>query len=126
MKKKVLVLAFLCGLCCFSAVSPVMAANEWDKEICSKLADEQKKEYGCDETSPEATSVAVEIINVITGVVGVIGVLMIVIGGINYATSSGDPGKTKKAKDTIMYSAIGLVVALMAFALVNFVLGGAF
>ena len=47
---------------------------------------------------------------------------MIVIGGINYALSQGDPGKVKKAKDTILYGVIGLVVALLAFAIVTFVL----
>ena len=47
---------------------------------------------------------------------------MIIIGGINYALSQGDPGKVKKAKDTILYGIIGLVVALLAFAIVQFVL----
>ena len=39
-----------------------------------------------------------------------------------YTTSSGDSAKVKKAKDTIMYGVIGLVIALLAFAIVNFVL----
>ncbi len=126
MKKKILVFAMLCGVCCFGAVSPALAANEWDKDICDKIAPEQRQEYGCGEDNPEATGVAVGIINAVIGVTGVIAVLMIVIGGINYATSSGDAGKAKKAKDTILYSAIGLVVVLLAFSLVNFVLGGVF
>ncbi len=63
------------------------------------------------------------IINVIIGIVGFITILMIIIGGIMYATSSGDSGKAKKAKDTIMYGLIGLVIALLAFAIVNFVMG---
>ena len=48
---------------------------------------------------------------------------MIILGGISYATSQGDPGKVKKGKDTILYGIIGLVVALLAYAIVNFVLG---
>ena len=47
---------------------------------------------------------------------------MIIIGGIQYSTSAGDSGKVKKAKDTILYGIIGLVIALLAFAIVNFVL----
>ena len=62
------------------------------------------------------------VINGITFVVGLIAVIMIVIGGIFYAISAGDPGKVKKAKDTIMYGIIGLIVALLAFAIINFVL----
>ncbi len=54
--------------------------------------------------------------------IGVISVIMIVIGGIRYATSGGDEKGTKGAKDTILYAVIGLVVALLAFAIVNFVL----
>ena len=39
-------------------------------------------------------------------------------------TSAGDPGKTKKAKDTILYAVIGLIICVLAFAIVNFVIGG--
>ena len=106
----------------------MLADNNWTTNICSKLdpGSQQYIDSGCGNTNPGAESVAVGIINAVISVIGVIAVLMIVIGGVNYATSSGDPGKAKKAKDTILYSAIGLVVALMAFALVNFVLAGAF
>ena len=33
-------------------------------------------------------------------VIGVVAVVMIIIGGVNYAASQGDPGKVKKSKDT--------------------------
>lgn len=61
-------------------------------------------------------------LNVVFGFIGVIAVVMIVLGGISYATSQGDPGKIQKGKNTILYGIIGLVVVLMAFAIVNFVL----
>lgn len=63
------------------------------------------------------------IIQVVIYVVGLLAVVMIIIGGIMYSTSAGDPGKVKKAKDTIMYGIIGLVIAVLAFAIVNFILG---
>ncbi|MBQ6355085.1 hypothetical protein IJJ18_01520 [Candidatus Saccharibacteria bacterium] len=66
------------------------------------------------------------IINVALGVIGLIAVVMIILGGVQYTTSSGDAAKVKKAKDTILYGIIGLVVALLAFAIVNFVLGNVF
>lgn len=66
------------------------------------------------------------IINVVIGVVGFIAVAMIVMGGISYATSQGDAAKTKKAMNTVLYGVVGLVVALLAFAIVNFVLGNVF
>ena len=63
------------------------------------------------------------VINAIVFVVGMVAVVMIILGGINYATSQGDPGKVKKGKDTILYGIIGLVISILAFAIVNFVLG---
>ena len=35
-------------------------------------------------------------------------------------TSTGDPAKTKKARDTILYAAIGLVICGLAALIVNF------
>ena len=63
------------------------------------------------------------VINAIVFIVGMIAVVMIILGGVNYATSQGDPGKVKKGKDTILYGIIGLVISILAFAIVNFVLG---
>ncbi len=54
--------------------------------------------------------------------VGIIAVIFIVIGGVNYTTSQGDPNKTKKAKTTILYAVIGLIVSLLAFGITSFVL----
>ncbi len=62
------------------------------------------------------------ILNAVFVLIGIISVVMIILGGITYATSQGDPGKVKKGKDTILYGVIGLVVALLAFAIVQFVL----
>ena len=67
-----------------------------------------------------------QIVNVILGVIGLVAVVVVILGGIQFVTSTGDPAKTKKAKDTILYGIIGLVVALLAFAIVNFVLGNVF
>lgn len=63
-----------------------------------------------------------KIINIVIGVIGFAAVAMTIYGGVQYTTSAGDPGKVKKAKDTIMYGIVGLVVAILAYAIVNFVL----
>ncbi|MCA9342848.1 hypothetical protein KC950_02435 [Candidatus Saccharibacteria bacterium] len=54
--------------------------------------------------------------------VGVASVIMIMVGGFKYMVSAGEAGATKSAKDTILYAVIGLVVAVMAQAIVSFVL----
>ena len=66
------------------------------------------------------------IINVVIGIIGFVAVMVIILGGVQYTTSAGDSGKVKKAKDTIMYGIIGLIVALMAYSIVNFILSNVF
>jgi hypothetical protein len=63
------------------------------------------------------------IVNVMLFILGAIAVIMIIIGGIRYATSNGDAAAIKGAKDTILYAVIGLIVAILAYAIVNFVVG---
>lgn len=66
------------------------------------------------------------IISVVLGVLGILAVAYIIYGGFMFTTAAGDAAKTKKARETIMYGVIGLVVALLAFAIVNFVLTSVF
>jgi hypothetical protein len=56
-------------------------------------------------------------------VAAAVAVLIIVFGGIGYITSIGDAARVKQAKDTILYAVIGLVVVILAYAIVNFVIG---
>ena len=62
------------------------------------------------------------IINTVIAALGIVAVIVIILGGIQYMTSSGDAGKVKKAKDTILYGVIGLVICVLAYAIVNFVI----
>ena len=54
---------------------------------------------------------------------GIISVIMVVFGGIQYTTSNGNPSQAQKAKQTIMYSLIGLAISIFAVAIVNLVVG---
>lgn len=62
------------------------------------------------------------IVNLLLYLLGAIAVIVIVIGGIRYTTSNGEAANTKAAKDMILYAVVGLVVAIMAYAIVNFVI----
>lgn len=66
------------------------------------------------------------IISVVLGIVGLVAVVMMILGGIGFVTSQGEAGKVAKAKNTILYGLVGLVISLLAFAIVNFVLSGVF
>lgn len=63
------------------------------------------------------------VLNVVFAVLGAISVVMVIIGGIKYAASQGDPQAIAKAKGTIIYAVVGLVVAILAVAIVDFVIG---
>jgi multisubunit Na+/H+ antiporter MnhB subunit len=54
-------------------------------------------------------------------IIGAISVIMLIIGGIRYVVSGGDSGAVTSAKNTILYAIVGIVVAILAYALVNFV-----
>ena len=49
--------------------------------------------------------------------------IFIIVGGLKYVLSAGDPNQTATAKNTILYAAIGLIVSLAAFTIVQFVIG---
>lgn len=55
------------------------------------------------------------------GILGGIAVIMIVFGGIRFATSAGDASSVASAKKIILYAVVGLVVALLAGAIVTFI-----
>ena len=62
------------------------------------------------------------ILNTFTFIIGAIAILMLIIGGLRYVTSNGDSTQLTSAKNTILYAIIGIVIAVMANAIVNFVL----
>ena len=64
-----------------------------------------------------------EIVNVLLFILGIISVIVIVIGGIRYTTSGGDSSQVTGAKNTVLYAVVGLIVAILAYAIVNFVVG---
>lgn len=86
-----------------------------------KCYDTAGKEIPC---TTEAIGDVTKILNAIIGVLGIVAVVVVIIGGVTYMTSSGDAGKVKKAKDTILYGCIGLIIVALSFAIVNFVIAG--
>jgi len=61
--------------------------------------------------------------NWLLGIAGLVAVVFLVIGGIRYIVSAGNPTQTEGAKKTIIYALVGLAVIVLALVLVNVVLG---
>lgn len=81
----------------------------------------EKIEGGVPQVDPDAATG--NIINFVLYALGIVAVVMMIVAGVQMTTSAGDPGAVKKAKMTMTYAIIGLVVAILAYAIVNFVVG---
>jgi hypothetical protein len=101
------------------AAVPVGAIEVFDE--CENIPDSAV----CQSTGTEGDdlpSMAQIIVNTLLVVLGMVAVVMIVVGGFRYTLSRGEASEIKTAKDIILYAIIGLIVAIMAYAIVNFVL----
>lgn len=107
-----------------SAVAVSTAVLAYSTSVSASAADQIK--VGSESTGQASGGTTLEqgvetVINLLLFLIGIIAVIAIIIGGIRYTTSNGDAGQTKAAKDTILYAIIGLIVAIMAYAIVRWV-----
>lgn len=63
------------------------------------------------------------ILNFALGFLGFVATIMVIYGGILYVTSAGNDDNVGKAKKILLYAAIGIVLIMISFALVNTILG---
>lgn len=113
------VIAFALGIFTTNTITPAFAIGD----VCnSSAANEVKEAAGCHGTKDDLKNVIINVINGVVGMLALVAVVFVIIGGVQYMTSTGDSGKTKKAKDTILYALIGLAVCALAFVIVNFVI----
>jgi hypothetical protein len=120
LKQAALSLAVIFGL----VLVPVAAVGAINVDPLDNICSESKSDSEvCKEKARnEDISVTIgDVINLLLFVVGAISVIMIIVGGILYAVSTGDQSRITKAKYTIIYAVAGLVVSLLAYAIVNFV-----
>lgn len=62
------------------------------------------------------------LLSVLLGLAGGIALLVIVVAGFRFVTSQGNPDATNRARNTIIYALIGLVICTLAYSAVTFVL----
>lgn len=117
MKKLAAILTILAILFC--GVGPAFVEPAY-ADVCSDADADMKEVLGCGKkkTIGQVGNVWIERV---LSFVGLAAVIMIIVGGIFYVKSMGDPGKTKRARDTIIYGVVGLIVALLAYAIVALV-----
>lgn len=68
-------------------------------------------------------SVIVTAVKISSEIAAAVCLLIIVLGGLRYIISAGNPESVKRSKDTLIYAVVGLVVSISAFTIVSFVVG---
>ena len=120
-KKIIILLGFLAVTSLIASTPAQGAVNVWG----DSRADNPTASI-CVSQGAAADQNVNSIIKVITStllfILGVVAIIMIIISGIKYVTSSGDASKIASAKNTLMYSIVGLIVAIASYAIVEFVL----
>lgn len=121
MRLKLLTISLITPLLLLPAALPLAAQSPKDK-VCEQVSqiDPDCQTGGDRIFGPDG--LIEDIINVLTFVIGVVAVIIIIVAGLMYVLSGGDPNNTKRAKDAIIYSVVGLIVAVMARLIVNFVI----
>lgn len=99
-------------------LNPICATTP-DATACK---DNSKKQEFNDNSLFGPNGILTKATRLVAIVVGIAAVIMIIIGGIQYVVSSGDPTNVTNAKNTVFYAIIGLVVALLAQGIIAFVL----
>jgi len=84
-------------------------------EVCSGIG-------GCNDSTNNITNTLRNVVNVFSAIVGVVAVIVVLIAGFQYVTAAGDSSKVATAKSTLIYAIVGLIVAALSQAIVQFVL----
>ena len=90
--------------------APISALAQWNK---SNVNSEAKLPDG------SIINIVTNIMNWLLGIVGVVGIIGFVISGIMYFIAAGDDGKMGNAKNAMMYSIIGVIVALIGYVIIK-------
>lgn len=123
--KRFLLSFFAGGLLAFSITGTALAWNPFSQEVCGQNGASNttlcQTNTGANPISGRDGAIlkATRIILILTGVAAIVA---IIIGGLMFILSGGDPAKVNTAKQTVLYAVIGIIVAALAQAIVSFVL----
>lgn len=115
--KELIIIGLLCSFGLFATSGSVMAVSSTD--IYSGCSADSAI---CKHKDDSVSTYIKKGVNILLYILGAVSVIVIIIAGFMYVTSGGDSGNVKKAKDMLLYAVVGIIVALLAFAIVNFVL----
>ena len=106
----------------FTAVPAYASDLSLDEGVNSARGEDQAQCLFGTERGCSGNGIFRTITNVLLFLIGAVSVIMPIIGGIKYTVSGGDSSAVTSAKNTILYAIVRIIVAVLAFAIVNFVL----
>lgn len=128
MRKLLLVPLFMLGLAFFAQPAPALAYEPFGKVDCSNRQGSGNESAVCENKSkgdPISGSggILLRISRVIAILAGAAAVIIIVLAGFYFITANGDAGKIASARNAVIYALLGLLIILVARALIVFVVG---
>lgn len=129
MKKFLIAIFTLLATTTFLAL-PIVASAQFEgpyDDICNN-AGTGSDSVVCQNQDPDnpisgPDGVIMRVVGMLSWVIGVAAVIIIIIAGLKYITSAGDPKAIASAKDTLLYAVIGIVLFLTSQAILRFVVG---
>lgn len=121
--KLFITMIFSVSFLAFSA-APTASAFTFFGDVCQGNADATVCEDRANTGNPiyGPNGIISTVINILSIIIGVAAVIVIVIAGIQYMLSTGDPTKVNNSKNAILYAVAGLFIAGIAQVLVRFII----
>ena len=105
---------------CNAGRQTVLGIPTWYKYLRGTLDEDGKCSFNL-KASKDFLPIGIAVLDIMIRLAGLVAVVFIVIGGIKYISSQGEPESAKNAKSTIINSLIGLVLVLISVGIVSFV-----
>lgn len=96
------------------------ATNTTINDVCNGIS--FTGSAGCGDQGKGVNNAVSVIINILSAVVGLVAVIMIIIAGVRFVTSGGDPAQVKGAKSALIYAIVGIVIVALAQLIVHTVI----
>jgi hypothetical protein len=128
MKFKFLLLLLITTILCLTSFgSRTYAADSGSilNKACQSAKDNPTCNQAAKQTASPNKNPVTKTINTATNILalaaGVIAVVMIIISGLSFVTSGGDPNRVKNARSTLIFSVVGLAIVALAWVIVRFI-----
>jgi|SRR5690606_21056510 hypothetical protein len=105
-----------------SAALQVVVGQSTVNAQTSKITEGIEATGNDDNVNTDLPGLITIVVNTLLIIVGAVAVIMLIWGGFKYITSAGDASAVSSAKNTILYAVIGIIVAVLAYAIVNWVI----